>query len=83
MRGVGRAGADGDHRVDAAHVRQPEVHQRHVGPMLLKQLDRFAAGRRLRHHDHVGLVGDDRGDAFAQQRMVVDAEDTDAAWSRS
>ena len=50
---VGELGADRDQRVDAAHVRQPQVHQRHVGPMLAEQLDGLAAGRRLRDHRHV------------------------------
>ena len=37
-------------------------------------LHRLAAGRRLRHELHVGLVVDDRRDALAQERMVVNAE---------
>ena len=37
-------------------------------------LHRVTAGRRLRHELHAGLVGDDRGNALTQERMVVNAE---------
>ena len=74
---VGELVADRDHRVDAADVRQAEIHQRDVRTMLAEALDRLAAGRRLGDQHHVRLAVDDGGDAFAQQRMIVDAEDAD------
>ena len=40
----------------------PEIHQRHVGPVLAEELNRVTAGRRLRDHRHVGLAVDDGRD---------------------
>src|SRR4029450_3861981 len=65
--------------VDSAAVRHPEIHKRDVRTMLPEQLDGFASARRLGHHFHVVLVVDDGGEAFAQERMIVDAEYPDLA----
>ena len=81
--GVGKLAADRDQRVDAADVGQPKIHQRHVRTMLAEQLNRLAAGRGLGHDHHVGLAVDNRGDALAQKRMIVDAEDANLLGARS
>src|SRR5262249_30203027 len=57
-----------------------QIHQRHIRLLLAELPDGVVAGRRLRDHDHVGLSVDDRRNAFAQQRMVVNAEDPDRRW---
>ena len=40
-------------------------------------LDRLPSGGRLGHQAHVGLAVDDGGDALAEERMIVNAEDAD------
>ena len=56
IRASGEVAANGNQRVDAAHVGQPQVHQRDVGPVLAELLHGVAAGRRLRDEHHVGLM---------------------------
>ena len=73
---VGELGADGGERVDAAHVGQAQVHERHVGPLRPVLLDASRPVRRLGHELHVGLRVDQRADPLAQQRMVVHAQDS-------
>jgi hypothetical protein len=72
--GVGELRENRDQRVDSADVRHAEIHQRHVGPVLAEELNRFTAARCLRDHRHVGLAADHGRDPFAQKRMIVNAE---------
>jgi hypothetical protein len=44
--------------------------------MLEKQVDGFLAGRRRRHHPHVGLAIDERRDAFPDDSVIVNAQDS-------
>ena len=62
-------------RVDAAHVREPQVHEGNVGAVLAEQLDSLAARCRLCHNRHVRLAVDDGGDTLPHQRVVVNTED--------
>ena len=63
------------YRIDAAHVREPEVHESDIGLVFTKTLDRFARVGSLRNHLHVRLAIDDGGNPFAHQRMVINTED--------
>src|SRR5262245_16628746 len=64
-------------RIDPARIGQSEIHQGDVGVVSSKQFDRFMAVRCLRDHFHVRLVVDDRSEAFAEHRMIVDTEHAD------
>src|SRR5271170_962003 len=55
---IGELGTYGDHCIDPANVRQPEVHERDVGPVLTKALDSLLPGGSLRNQQHVGLISD-------------------------
>jgi hypothetical protein len=52
-------------RVDTADVRQPEIHQHHVGAVLAEHLNGLAPARCLRGHVHVRLAVDDGGNPLA------------------
>jgi hypothetical protein len=78
---VGRLRANRDGRVDAAHVGQTEVHQRHVGPMQAKLLDALLAGRGLGDNRHIRLLADDRDETGAHERMIVNRQDSNGAVS--
>src|SRR5260370_16677128 len=69
--------ADGDQRLDSAHVRETEVHQGDVGLVLAKSLDGLFAGGGDGREGHVRLAVYDGGDSLAQKRVVVDAQDSD------
>ncbi len=60
------------------NIRRFEVQQRHVGPVPPKLLNGFTSACCLRHHDHIRLVIDDLRNAFAQQVMIIDAENANA-----
>jgi len=66
--------ADSDHRVDAAQVREPGVHQGDVRAMLAEPLNGFRTVGCLRYQRHVRLAVDHGGDAFAEKRMIVHTE---------
>jgi len=53
---IAYAACAADHSVDAAEIRQAEVHQAEVRKVLTKPFDRFHAAGRLRHEHHVGLA---------------------------
>src|ERR1700756_1112209 len=67
----------GDHCIDAAHVRKPEVHDSDIGLMFTETLNCFASAAGLRHHLHVRLAIDDCGNPLTYERMVVDTQNTD------
>src|SRR5260370_10443714 len=70
---------DRDHGVDATHIRKPEIHESDVGLLFTKNFDRLPSVRGLRRQKHVWLAIDDLRDALAQQRMIVNAKDTNSA----
>jgi hypothetical protein len=58
----------------AAHLRQLQVHQHDVRTIALVQLHRLLASGGRANHLHVGLAVDLPRHAFADQRMVVNAQ---------
>ena len=75
--GVGEFGADGDHGIDAAHVGQPQVHERDIRVVFAKALKRFAAVGCLGHQREVGLTPNNGGKALMQEWMIIHAENSD------
>ncbi|EEF24634.1 conserved hypothetical protein [Ricinus communis] len=75
--GVGEFLADGDGGVDAVHVRHLDVHQRDVRLQAAIRLHGLHAVRGLLQQLHVVFIGDHAGDAFAEHRVVVHAQDFD------
>jgi amidase len=51
-----------------------QVHQRNVGPMLAIQLNRFHTARCVSNQFHVGLPADDSSDTFANEVVIIDAQ---------
>ena len=78
MRAPSRLAADGLDGLEAAHRRQLQVHQRHVGRVPLEELHRFLAARGRGHHFHVRLSADQQGEAVEHHAVIVDAEHADA-----
>jgi len=70
-------GMDRDRRINSTHVRKPQIHQGHVRLVLAKSLNAISAAGGFRYHHHVGLIANNSRKALVQQRMIVDAEDTD------
>jgi hypothetical protein len=68
--------SDGNHRVDAAHIGQSEVHESYVGLKHPKLLDGIRATGCLRDELHVLFIVDYSCDPFLQQGMIIYAEDT-------
>ena len=64
--------ANGANRVGAAEIGQAQIHQRHVGLMRAKQLDRMMPGRRFRADAHVGLERDHAGESEPHEIVIVD-----------
>src|SRR5215472_16918513 len=75
---VGKLRPDGYYHVEAADVRETEVHQGNVGSQRAKCFNPFSAVRGSPRQRHVGLRVDDRGDTLPNQCVVVDAQDSDA-----
>ena len=75
--GVGKLGAYGRDGFDASQARHLQIHQRDVGLEFAEAHDRFGAVARFADKRHVRLRFEDRGDAVAQHRMVVDDENAD------
>lgn len=59
---------------DAADVRQAKVDQGNIRLMHRELLDAVMAGRRLDDDLHVRLTVDQRGDALADECIIVDAQ---------
>src|ERR1700677_810053 len=78
---VGKFSADGAHGVDAVHAGHLQIHEHDIGPMQTKLFDGFQAIGSLADELQVGLIGNERGDALAQNRVIVDQGD--ANWFRS
>ena len=77
--GLRKFGPDRDQCVDPAQVGQPEVHQRHIGPVLPILLNGLVPAGSLGDKHHIGLVIDDRRDPLAQECVVIHAEHSNAA----
>ncbi len=76
---IGKFGTNGGDRFDTAHVRHPQVHECHIGPMLPKALYGVPPVTGLANEQHVRLAFENRGDSFTQQLMIVDGEDPNGA----
>src|SRR6185312_1211927 len=66
---------DRDRGFHAAHPRQPQIHQHDVRRVLPEQTDGFLAVAGFSHHLQVRLAGDERGEPFAESRMIVHQHD--------
>src|SRR5258705_11416234 len=47
-----------------------EIHERHIGTVLLPKFDRLLAVSRVGHHFHVRLLPDQGDDSIADDRMI-------------
>ena len=61
-------------RFGAAHRSQLQVHERDVGRMALVELERLLAGRHRAGDRDVGFAVQHRGDAFADDAVVIDTQ---------
>ncbi len=68
--------ANRNHGIDTVHFRHLQIHQGHIGTMQSVLCDRLSSVGCLGNQCHVGLSGQKRGHALAEQRMVVDRENT-------
>src|SRR5271170_3181448 len=68
--------AYGHHRIDAAHIGKAQVHQRDVRCMLPKALDGLPPSGGLGRQHHVRLISNDGGKPLMQQRMIINAENS-------
>src|SRR5262249_823299 len=59
-----------DHRVDAADIREAEVHERDIRQKLAKILDSLVSGAGLRYQIHVGLALEHTRKPLAKQGVV-------------
>ncbi|MNT60504.1 hypothetical protein D3C72_1980880 [compost metagenome] len=69
------AHADGADRVEAAHDRHLQIHQRDIGQQRVKLLCRLLAIGRLAHQYHAGKGAQQGRDTVEQQLVVVGDED--------
>src|SRR5579864_2538447 len=74
--GVGKFLADGKNRFTATHERHLQIHKRDIRTMYAELLDRLASIAGFRDKNHVRLAGENRGDPFAQYRMIVYAQNS-------
>src|ERR1700722_6675518 len=74
--GVCELCANDEQCIDAPHIRHPDIHECHVGPMFTKALNAFVPSECLCNQLHVGFISDDGRNAFPHERMVVNAEDS-------
>src|SRR5262249_13634649 len=65
-----------DHRVDAADIGEPEVHEGDIGVKVAKILDRFVSGDGLRYQLHVGLALEHTRKSLAKQGVVFYNQDS-------
>lgn len=63
---------------NATHVRKPQIHEGEVRHVLAELRYGFGCGRGRRYQLHVSTLGDDRRDSFAEQRMIIHAENAQA-----
>src|ERR1700743_1734121 len=61
-------------RLYAAHLRKPEVHESDIGQVALIKRNGFFAAAGLCDRHHSGTAIDDRRDANAHQRVIVNNE---------
>ena len=74
---VGRARPDATDDLGAEHVGQPEVEQDDVGPRLLGDGDRLAAGAGIAGEGDPRGAVDEQADTVEHDRVVVDDENAD------
>ena len=72
---MGKLTANGDESVDAGNPGKPEIHQRDVWPMTPEFLYSRRAVAGLRNQQHVPLRRNNRIQAFAENRVVFNAQD--------
>jgi hypothetical protein len=68
---------DGHDRLDAARARHLQIHERDIGPVRAKGLDRFTGIFGFCDQRHVGLMFQQGCDPLSDDGMVVDCEDRD------
>ena len=64
-------------RVCSTQPLEPQIHQRHVWSKTTEQLDGLVAAGGRRDHFHVRLPVDDERDAFADDPVIVNAQNAD------
>ena len=69
--------ADRNDRIEPAHLRHLQIHQRDVGTVRAKLLDGLAPVGGLGDHLHVRLSSDQSHDALADERMIIHRKDPD------
>jgi len=73
--GLRKLPADGDQRVESAHFRHLQIHQRDVWFMVAEMPDCLPAVGSLCNQLHVGLIGQQSHEALAKNRMVINRHD--------
>ena len=66
--------SNGYHGINAAHIREPQVHEGDIGLVFTKAFDCLLPAGRLCHHSHPRLGIDHHGNPFAKERMIIDTE---------
>jgi hypothetical protein len=74
--GISKFRAKRDQYINAAHVGESEIHERDVRSQFPEILNGLAAIGGLGCQQHIGLVPDDRRDPFPEERMVVNAKNS-------
>src|SRR2546430_12669059 len=67
---------------DAVELRHPQIEKRHVGAMLLPQIDRFATIRGFAEYRHVRFASHQRNHTFPYDSVVVGDQNADARYFR-
>ena len=76
---LGRFEPDRSHGVNTAHEGHLQIHNRYVRLQSLELLDGLTAVAGLTDDRQVQLTHENRGDSFAQHRVVIDYQDTHQA----
>src|SRR5215813_8471946 len=71
---MGKLTTNGDERVNAIGPGKTEIHQGDVWPVTAEFFQSLRTIARLRNQQHVGLGGNNRVQAFAENRMVLNAQ---------
>jgi len=59
------------------HIRQPQVNERYVGLQSAEECEALGTGFSPAGHFHIGLQGNDAGQSLADDRMIINAYDSD------
>ena len=68
-------GVDRACRVDPVAAGHPDIHQDHVGAVLLAERHCLVAGRRPADDDEASVAGEDRSDQLGQAIVVFGQQD--------